>query len=268
MNDNTIPQENGKGVRLTYEKNLAFITLCRPEKGNALDGELLDHVRQLFEETDQNPDVRAVILQAEGKNFCTGADLSWMLASEGRDMEKESIRLAHLMKAVATCSKPTFALVQGSVYGGGIGLTAACDFAIASKDAIFAFREVRLGLVPATISPYIIRKIGPMKTMQFMLTGRRFSAAEAAQIGLIDDIARTAPPIEKAMQIIEKLAMGGSEAQHSIKQMINHLYPLPDETTIKYTASVLARARSSAETAEGIKAFFEKRKPDWSKLKP
>lgn len=244
----------------------ARIVLNKPEKGNALDGTMIAELTEAFSNFNNLHDVRLIIISGEGRHFCTGADLTWVQPGQGKDIETESLALANLFRTISLSPKATIATIHGSVYGGGIGLFSSCDFAVASRDSIFAFRDVRLGLVPGTIAPYVVRRTGAGRALQMMLTGRRFPASEAWQSGLIDEVARNVTPQEKTNQLVEKILFGGPEAQLAIKEMINMLRPPIDEATRDYSAHVLARARSSAEASEGIRAFFEKRRPDWSKL--
>ncbi|PKP23180.1 MAG: enoyl-CoA hydratase [Bacteroidetes bacterium HGW-Bacteroidetes-22] len=261
--NNTTPY---RSLQIVIKGSIASIILSRPEKGNALDEMLIKELTLAYDRLNANPSIRIIVLSGEGRHFCTGADLTWVQAGKGKDIEEESLALANLFRTIATSSKATIATVQGSVYGGGIGLFATNDFVVASREAIFAFRDARLGLVPGTIAPYIVRRTGAGKALQLMLTGRRFPTLEAWQIGLVDEVARNVMPHEKTNQLTEKILFGGPEAQLAIKEMINTLRPPVDEFTRDYSAGVLTRARGSAEAAEGIKAFFEKRRPDWTKF--
>lgn len=255
-----------RSLQIKTEDSTARIILMRPEKGNALDSLMIAELTEAYLTLSTAPRVRVIVLQGEGRHFCTGADLTWVQAGAGKNVEKESQALADLFRTIALSPKATIAMVQGSVYGGGIGLLAVHDFVVAARETIFAFRDVRIGLVPGTIAPYVVRRIGAGKALQLMLTGRRFPASEAWQNGLIDEIARNVTIEEKTTQIVEKILFGGPESQLAIKEMINTLRPPVDEALRDYSASVLARARSSAEAAEGIRAFFEKRRPDWERI--
>lgn len=252
-------------ILLNTTGQVAYLSLNRPEKGNALDGAMISELTEAYRDLNGRPDIRIIVLSGEGRHFCTGADLTWVQSGTGKDLDAESLSLAVLFRTISLSPKATVAVVQGSVYGGGIGLFSANDFAVASRDSIFAFRDARLGLVPGTIAPYVVRRTGAGKALQLMLTGRRFPASEAWQCGLVDEIARNVTPQEKTEQLVEKILFGGPEAQLAIKEMINTLRPPVDKATCDYSATVLARARGSAEAAEGIRAFFEKRRPDWSK---
>ncbi len=253
-------------LQLDIQGPIASIVLNRPEKGNSLDEFLIRELTDAYSELNTIDSVRIIILSGEGRHFCTGADLTWVQAGKGKDLRAESLALANLFHTIASSPKATIATVQGSVYGGGIGLFAANDFVVASREAIFAFRDVRLGLVPGTIAPYVVRRTGAGKALQLMLTGRRFPALEAWQTGLVDEVARNITPREKTNQLTEKILFGGPEAQLAIKEMITTLRPPIDEATRDYSVGILTRARGSAEASEGIKAFFEKRRPDWTKF--
>lgn len=253
-------------LQLEIQGPVASIILSRPEKGNSLDELLIYELTQAYIDLNANQSVRIIKLSGEGRHFCTGADLIWVQAGKGKDLKTESLALANLFHSIAVSPKATIATVQGSVYGGGIGLFAANDFVVASREAIFAFRDVRLGLVPGTIAPYVVRRTGAGKALQLMLTGRRFPVLEAWQIGLVDEVARNITPQEKTNQLTEKILFGGPEAQLAIKEMINNLRPPIDDATRDYSAGILSRARGSAEASEGIRAFFEKRRPDWTKF--
>lgn len=256
-------------INYSKDKDLAKIWLNRPEKGNAIDIKLIRELTTIINEINNEDDIRFVVIGGKGKNFCSGADLNWMKQAGELDYEenlKESLELADLYHQVFYSSKLFIARISGACFGGGIGLAAACDFVIATNDSYFAFSEVRLGLVPATIAPYIINRTGPNKAKMFMLTGEKLSAAEMAEIGLVDLVSKQNSIDKELNDFVGKLRLGGRKAQQSIKRFVADLDNITDWRDVKnYTAEILARARSSTEGKEGITAYLEKRKPLWRK---
>ena len=243
------------------------IWLNRPDKGNAMNNLLIRELNQLIVEVSEDTQVRYVVLGGKGNNFCSGADLVWMKKAGELNYEdnlKESLELAELYHQIFYSAKIFIARITGACYGGGIGLAAACDFVMASDDSTYAFSEVRLGLVPATIAPYVVHRTGGHKARQVMLTGDALSAAEMKSLGIVDVVVGLDRLDDELEKLIKKLSLGGKRAQHSIKQLISDLENITDWRDVKhYTAEILARARSSAEGKEGLLAFIEKRRPNW-----
>jgi methylglutaconyl-CoA hydratase len=243
------------------------IWLNRTEKGNAFDINLIRELNALVQEMETDDDIQFVVIGGKGKNFCSGADLQWMKNAAELSYEdnlKESLELAELFHQIYYSGKIYLARIFGACYGGGIGLAAACDFVLASEESKFAFSEVRLGLVPATIAPYVVHRSGGHKARQLMLTGETLSAIAIEEFGIVDYICTSEALDTDVQNLIDTLSLGGKRARQSIKQLISDLENITDWRDVKnYTAELLARARSSSEGKEGIQAFLEKRNPNW-----
>jgi methylglutaconyl-CoA hydratase len=248
-------------------RGVATLTLNRPAVHNAFDDALISELAGHLQDVEADRAVRAVILAAEGKSFSAGADLTWMRRlsafSEAENVA-DAMRLAELMRRLDGLAKPTLALVQGAAYGGGVGLVAACDIAIAAEEAVFSLSEVKLGLLPAVISPYVVAAIGPRAARRYFLTAERFSAAEAFRLGLIHEIVPKEKLAEAGERVIAALAEGGPQAQACSKQLIAEVASRPvTDALVALTARRIAEARASDEGKEGVAAFLEKRKPSW-----
>ncbi len=250
------------------DKGIGIITLNRPERHNAFDDVLIAELTAALGAMDADPAVRVVVLSSTGKSFCAGADLNWMKRAASYSEEesrRDAMNLAELLRSLNELTKPTVARVQGPAYGGGVGLIAACDIAIAAYDAQFALTEVKLGILPAVISPYVIASIGERKARRYMLTAERFSAAEAYRIGLIHEIVPGEEELDEAVgDIVDALLANGPAALGECKALIKAVAnrPITGEV-IADTAGRIARVRASAEGKEGMAAFLEKRKPNW-----
>jgi methylglutaconyl-CoA hydratase len=247
---------------------LGILTMNKAERHNAFDEVLIAEITAGLRELEANPQVRAVVLSSTGKSFCAGADLNWMKRAAGY-LPEENLRdarnLATLLSTLNELSKPTVARVQGPAYGGGVGLVAACDIAIATFEAQFALTEVKLGIIPAVISPYVIAAIGERYARRYMLTAERFSASEAYRIGLVHEIVPDEAGLDEAVgEVVDALLKNGPQAQGECKALIRVVSGQPiDEATIEETAQRITRVRASAEGREGLTAFLEKRKPNW-----
>ena len=250
------------------DNGVGIITLNRPERHNAFDDVLIGELSAALLGMGDDPAVRVVVLSSTGKSFCAGADLNWMKRAAGygpEESERDAMNLAGLLRNLNELKKPTVARVQGPAYGGGVGLVAACDIAIATFDTQFALTEVRLGIVPAVISPYVIAAIGERKARRYMLTAERFSAAEAYRIGLLHEIVPGEDELDEAVgEIVDALLNNGPAALGECKGLIKAVAARPITTeVIADTAACIVRVRSSAEGKEGMAAFLEKRKPSW-----
>ena len=248
---------------------VAIVTLNRPEVRNAFDDVLIANLTKAFQDLEKDDDVRAVVLAGAGKAFCAGADLNWMkrMAVYGyEDNLKDASALAEMLKTLDRMTKPTIARVHGPAYAGGVGLVAACDIAIGSQNAEFCLTEVKLGLSPATISPYVVRAMGERLARRYFLTGEVIDAGEAYRLRLLSDVA---PPEELDSAIhalLGQLVLGGREAHRKIKDLVRAVSAgPPDDAMIADTARRIAEIRVSPEGREGIASFLEKRKPAWVK---
>ena len=250
------------------DNGVGIITLNRPERHNAFDDALIRELSTSLVRMDTDRDVRVVVLSSTGKSFCAGADLNWMkqaAAYTTEETQRDAVQLAGMLRLLNDMKKPTVARVQGPAYGGGVGLVAACDIAIAAFDAQFALTEVRLGIVPAVISPYVLASIGERKARRYMLTAERFSAAEAYRIGLVHEIVPGEAELDEAVgEIVDALLANGPVALGECKSLIKAVANRPiTQDVIIDTARRIARVRASAEGKEGMAAFLEKRKPSW-----
>jgi enoyl-CoA hydratase/carnithine racemase len=242
-------------LRVEHDGSLLRVTLARPEKRNAIDAALIAELTEAFADVG---DARTVLLSGEGASFSAGADIEWMRASAELTEDEnraDALRLRRLLQSVDACPAPVIARVQGNAFGGALGLVATADIALASEDAVFAFSEVRLGIVPAVISPFVLARIGPGHARRYFLTGERFGAEEARRIGLVHDVAVDLDAAVAAT--VDALLASGPEAVRAAKQLVLDA-PLGDET-----AARIAERRASSEGQEGLAAFLEKRAPAW-----
>lgn len=250
------------------DDSVGILTLNKAERHNAFDATLVAEMRQALRDFELDPRVRVIVLSSTGRSFCAGADIQWMKQSatnSAQDNLREAREMSLLLSTLNELSKPTIARVQGPAYGSGVGLIAACDIAVATYDAVFAFTEVKLGLIPATIAPFILATIGERYSRRYMLTAERFSAAEAYRIGLIHEIVPGDDQLDEAIaEIVDSLLKNGPRAQSACKAMIRSISGQPiDETTLEETAQRITEVRSNPEGSEGLTAFMEKRKPNW-----
>jgi methylglutaconyl-CoA hydratase len=250
------------------DRGVATLTLNRPELHNAFDDALIAELTQTLRRVEADHRVRVVVLAASGKSFCAGADLNWMKRM-ARFSESENRRdaeaLAALMKTLDRLAKPTVAAVQGAAYGGGCGLVACCDIALAADGAKFAMTETRIGLIPSVISPYVIAAIGERQARRYFLTAEAFDAREAERLGLVHGVFKADQLAIGVRQLCEVLLANGPAAVAEAKALIRRVARAPlDDALIAETASVIARLRVSAEGQEGLASFLEKRKPRWT----
>ena len=247
---------------------VARITFNRPDVHNAFNDTMIRELSTVFDETQKRRDVRVVIVTGKGKTFCAGADLNWMRRVKDYSYEdnlRESLDLAEMLFKVYASSKPTIARVNGAAIGGGTGLVAVCDMAIAADQAKFSFSEVKLGLIPACISPYVLKKCGEGRCREFFLTGERLTAARAHAAGLVNAVV----PLEEIDAYIDNivtlLIASGPEAITKCKELLRNVSEMTLEHAKQYTAEVIAQLRISREGQEGMNAFLEKRKPKWNR---
>ncbi len=247
----------------------ATVTLNRPDVHNAFDDKLIALLTRELDDLDRNPTVGVVVLAAAGKSFCAGADLKWMRRmaeySEAEN-QADAEALAALMKTLNRLSKPTVAEVQGAAYGGGVGLICCCDIAIASEAAQFSISEVKLGLIPSVISPYVVAVIGERQARRYALGAETFDAIEAKRIGLVHEVT-AAEDLQAAVDaMVEALLANGPAAMAETKDQIAGVANRPvDDRLIAAAAARIARIRVSDEGCEGVAAFLEKRKPGWAR---
>lgn len=250
---------------------ITTLTLNQPELHNAFDERLITELTEKLEKINQDPNIRVVILAANGKSFCAGADVHWMQKMANYSYEEnlaDAKKLAKLMYVLYSLQKPTIALVQGPAYGGGVGLVACCDIAIANPTANFCLSEVKIGLVPAVISPYVIKAIGERAARRYFLTAEKFTASEAQNLGLIHIIVPTEELQQKGDQLAKLLLNNSPQALTCAKQLIAEVTSRSlEQELIDITTKYIADIRISAEGQEGLKAFLEKREPQWQKIK-
>lgn len=246
---------------------VATLTLNRPEVHNALNMQMIRQLRKAIESLEGSRELRIVVLRSNGKDFSAGADLNWMREGQKQtagQLESESMELADLFRLISETHLLVLSALQGHVLGGANGLVAASDIVIAENTARFAFSEVKLGLVPATIAPYILRKAGYSRTSELMLSGRSFDAETARLAGLVHHVCEEGTLQDKTDQVLRELLSNGPEAMKGIKELLRTLESGQYNNEIQeYTAGVLARVRISPEGQEGMNAFFEKRNPGW-----
>ncbi len=258
-----------QNIAFEIEDNVGKVWLNRPDKHNAMNAEMIAEIVECFEAVNRMEDVRVVVLAGKGKSFCAGADLNYMkgIAKFGfEENYQDSLKLAKCFNAIYTCIKPTIALVHGAAIGGANGLLAACDFVFAASDTKFAFAEVKLGIAPATISPYVVKRIGEYGARDLMMTGRRFLGDEAEKFGLANKAVPAEELEETAGKTINKLMSSGPAAVAATKKLIYDLYNKYDfESSIDMSAKLIAELRASEEGQEGMASFLEKRKPGWVK---
>lgn len=246
---------------------VATVTLNRPEVRNAFNDEFILELTQAFTELQTRDDVRCIVLAANGTAFCAGADLNWMrrMADYTRAQNMaDAGQLANMLHTVYECPKPTIAKVQGDVYAGGTGLVAACDIAVSADSAGYCLSEVKLGLIPATISPYVIRAMGSRAANRYFLTAERFDAAEALRIGFVHEVVGADGLDRKVAELAKALASAGPEALKLCKKLL-HDVAGHDVTAelVGMTVAAIADVRASSEGREGVQSFLQKRKPNW-----
>ena len=254
---------------LTQTTNGAIrtITLSRPDVRNAFNDEVIAELKAAFEDAGQASDVRCVVLAAVGPAFCAGADLNWMrrMADYTRDENlADANGLAEMLRTLYECPKPTIARVQGDVFAGGVGLVAACDMAVSVDTATFCLSEVKLGLIPATISPYVIRAMGARASHRYFLTAERFNAMEALRSGLVHEVVTAEALDAKVSELTQALVSASPNAVKVCKQLLQHVANKDiDRALIAHTVAGIADIRASDEGKEGVQSFLQKRKPSW-----
>jgi methylglutaconyl-CoA hydratase len=259
MNYHYLEIENRQGV--------GHIWINRPDVHNAFNEVLIAELQEAFGAAEQDEGIRIVVLGGRGKSFCAGADLEWMAKAAGYSASenlRDARALAAMLQALDRLSKPTIARVHGAALGGGTGLVAACDIAVASESAVFGTTEVRYGLIPATIGPYVLGAIGQRAARRYFLSAERFPAAEAHAIGLVHEVCPADLIDQRLTLLTQALLAGGPQAQASAKALVRTLGGMrADDGLPEHTARAIAQLRATPEAKEGIAAFLEKRKPQW-----
>ncbi len=253
-------------IEIVRDGAVARVWLDRPEQHNALSAELLSEISGTFRDLASDPAVRVVVLGGRGPSFCAGADIALMKAAAGASFEQnldDARLLAGLFAAIADFPKPVVARVHGNVLGGGVGLVCACDIVVAADDARFGLTEVRLGILPAIISPYVIRRLGDARARELMLTGERFDAAAALRVELVHHVVPAAELDAKVEERVQALLAGAPHAQARIKMLLELWGEVGWDEYRSALPRTLAEVRSGEEAREGFAAFFEKRKPAW-----
>jgi methylglutaconyl-CoA hydratase len=254
-------------LEITRRNAIGIVALNRPDVHNAFNDVLIAELTAACETLGEDPDVRMVILTGNGPSFCAGADLNWMKKMAGYSRAQnvaDAAGLAEMLRALNELPKPTVARVHGNVFGGGVGLVACCDIAIAAAESAFSLSESKLGLIPATISPYVVEAIGARQARRFFLTGERFEAAEAYRLGLLHDIVPFAQLDDRVNETLGPLMLAGPAAQRECKALIRAVAHKPiDDSVIADTVQRIATVRASPEGKEGVGAFLGKRSPSW-----
>ena len=256
-----------KHLQLSYERGVETVTLDRPDVRNAFNDEVIAELTAVFSELAKRSEVRCVVLAANGPAFCAGADLNWMKRMAGYTREEnlaDAAQLARMLEVLFHCPKPTIAKVQGDVYAGGTGLVAACDMAVSVDTAQYCLSEVKLGLIPATISPYVIRAMGTRAAHRYFLTAERFSAAEALRIGFVHEVVTADQLDGKVAEIAQSLLQAGPAAVKACKELVQDVAGHEiTQLLVDRTVQGIADIRATPEGREGVQSFLGKRKPNW-----
>ena len=256
-----------KNLTATTHNQVGLVTLNRPEVRNAFNDEVIAELTRVFSELGVRDDVRCIVLAAEGPAFCAGADLNWMRRMADYTREEnlaDAAQLAEMLRVIYECPKPTVARIQGDVYAGGMGLVAACDIAVSGDTAQYCLSEVKLGLIPATISPYVIRAMGARAAHRYFLTAERFGAQEAHRIGFIHEVVSADALDAKVAEITQALLNASPAAVKACKRLVQDVAQQDiTPALIAQTVQGIADIRSSEQGKEGVQSFLQKRKPSW-----
>jgi methylglutaconyl-CoA hydratase len=255
-------------VTFDFSDGVARVTLARPGVRNAFNADVIAELHAAFGRIAQAGDVRAVVLAGEGSVFCGGADINWMRASLDLSVEENAAdaqRMSDMFRAIDACPRPVIGRIQGAALGGGSGLAAVCDIAIAAEDAVFGFTEVRLGIIPAVISPFAIAKIGASHARALFLTGERFDAARAQRIGLVHDVVPADGLDDAVERVLAELRRAGPNAVSAAKLLIRRVVDATYEDSRAITSQAIARQRVTPEGQEGLRAFLERRPPEFAR---
>ena len=256
-----------QAIRISAQGGVVTVVLSRPDVRNAFNDEVIAELSQAFIQLGDDPQVRAIVLMAEGPAFCAGADLNWMrrMADYSREEnEQDAEKLAFMLRTIYECPKPTIARVQGDVYAGGMGLVACCDMAVSVDTANYCLSEVKLGLIPATIGPYVIRAMGPRASHRYFLTAERFSAAEARRIGFVHEVVPADQLDATVSTWVQALLAASPNAIKECKKLVQYVADRDiTRLLIDHTVKAIADIRASDEGKEGVQSFLNKRKPAW-----
>ncbi|MBH1963867.1 MAG: enoyl-CoA hydratase/isomerase family protein [Comamonadaceae bacterium] len=254
-------------IRTSVQNQIATVVLSRPELRNAFNDEVIADLTHAFSSLGEDPQVRAIVLMAEGPAFCAGADLNWMrrMADYSQEEnERDAEKLAFMMRTIYECPKPTIARVQGDVYAGGMGLVAACDVAVSVDTAHYCLSEVKLGLTPATISPYVIRAMGPRAAHRYFLTAERFDAQQALRLGFVHEVVPADQLNDVVSTWVNAFLAGSPNALKECKKLVQYVADRDiTRLLIDHTVKAIAEIRSSDEGKEGVQSFLSKTKPGW-----
>ena len=249
-------------IAVSTERNVARVTLNRPDVRNAFNAEVIAELRDTFTRLSTDSAIRAVVLAGEGKSFCGGADINWMRGALDLDYDDniaDAETMSNMFRAIDGCSKPVIGRIHGAALGGGAGLTAVCDVAIASDETIFGFTEVKLGIIPAVISPFVLRKIGPSHARALFFTGERFGTERAMHIGLIHE-RTTADALDANIdRVLDEIRSAGPHAIAAAKALVSRVLEESYDDSLYLTATAIAKQRTSDEGQEGLRAFLERR---------
>ena len=259
--------DQNTALSVTVQDQVARITLTRPEVRNAFNDDVIAQIKSAFEAVGARDDVRCVVLAAEGPAFCAGADLNWMRRMADYTQSEnlaDAGELAAMLRAIYECPQPTIARVQGDMYAGGMGLVAACDMAVSVDTANYCLSEVKLGLIPATISPYVIRAMGARAAHRYFLTAERFGAAEAHRIGLVHEVVSADALDAKVGELTQALVSASPNAVRACKKLVQDVAEREiNDALVAQTVASIADIRASSEGKEGVQSFLQKRKPNW-----
>lgn len=254
-------------LNITRDGHTATVTLDRPDTRNAFNEETIAEITRAFGELGADDALRAIVLAANGPAFCAGADLNWMKKMAGythAENQADALQLAEMLRTIYLCPKPVLAKVQGDCYAGGMGLVAACDIVVAADEANFCLSEVKLGLIPATISPYVIKAMGENAARRYFLTAERFPAREALRIGFAHEVVAAGALDARVAEIVKALVNNSPDAVRQAKALVREVAgKTVDDALLADTAERIAHIRASEQGREGVASFLEKRKPNW-----
>ncbi|MDP9111955.1 MAG: enoyl-CoA hydratase-related protein [Candidatus Eremiobacteraeota bacterium] len=254
-------------LTVSTRDEIARVALARPDVRNAFNADLIANLARAFEHLARDPGVRAIVLRGEGKAFCGGADIGWMRASLDLSRDEnvaDARKMSEMFRTIDRCPKPVIAAIHGAALGGGAGLAAVCDIVVCARDAIFGFTEVKLGIIPAVISPFVLSKIGVSNARALFLTGQRFDAERARAIGLVHEVVAPEELDAAVERTITEIRSAGPGAVAAAKRLIERVSETPYDESRDITAEAIAGQRTTPEGQEGLRAFLERRPPQWN----